>query len=236
MSSSPAQRVIFLACGSFNPPTNLHLRLFELAKDYFRVHLPLSTVLGGVISPVHDGYKKSSLISSEHRLEMSRLAVSRADSWVRVSDWEVKQEDWSRTRHVLDSYTRIAQCPNSESSDWLPDLGSDDQGPITFKLLCGGDLLESFAVPGLWNEEDLTTIVRDYGLVVISREGSNPEKFIYNSDLLTKFQQNIHIVTEWITNDVSSTKIRTAVRRNNSIKYLVPDNVIKYIQDKKLYK
>ena len=48
MSTSPAQRVIFLACGSFNPPTNMHLRLFELAKDHFRERLPLSTVLGKV--------------------------------------------------------------------------------------------------------------------------------------------------------------------------------------------
>ena len=46
MSSSPAQRVIFLACGSFNPPTNMHLRLFELARDHFRDRQPLSTVLG----------------------------------------------------------------------------------------------------------------------------------------------------------------------------------------------
>ena len=84
----------------------------------------------------------------------------------KVSDWEVRQEGWTRTRAVLDSYTKIA---NTESADWLPPLGSESQGPISFKLLCGADLLESFAVPNLWDEEDLTTIVRDYGIVVISR-------------------------------------------------------------------
>ena len=30
--------------------------------------------------------------------------------------------------------------------------------------------------------------VRDYGMVVVSREGTNPEKFIYNSDLLTRYR------------------------------------------------
>ena len=79
----------------------------------------------------------------------------------------MRQEGWTRTRAVLDSYTKIAN--SSEAPDWLPPLGSPSQGPITFKLLCGADLLESFAVPNLWNEDDLTTIVRDYGIVVISR-------------------------------------------------------------------
>ena len=49
---------------------------------------------GGVISPVHDGYQKSSLIPAQHRLAMTKLAVTReagAESWVRVSDWETKQ-------------------------------------------------------------------------------------------------------------------------------------------------
>jgi len=211
----------------------MHLRLFELAKDHFRRHQPLSSVLGGVISPTHDAYNKHkpSLISSTHRLTMARLAASLSPT-VSVSDWEVRQEGWSRTRLVLDEYTQIAR---QGMADWLPALGSPDQGPITFKLLCGADLLESFAVPDLWNIDDLTTIVRDYGIVVISREGSNPEKFIYNSDLLTKYQHNIHIVTEWITNEVSSTKIRTAMRRGDSVKYLVPDSVIDYIQKNQLY-
>ena len=110
-------------------------------------------------------------------------------------------------------------------------------------------------------------------MVVVSREGSNPEKFIYNSDLLTKYRfhmlrvicfiiqmnyrNNIHLVTEWIGNEgdphvqsfysftcvltlpflssVSSTKIRTAVRRGDSVKYLVPDSVAEYIHREKLY-
>jgi len=232
MSASQAQRVIFLACGSFNPPTIMHLRLFELAKDHFRVHQPMSTVLGGVISPTHDAYGKKSLIPSIHRLNMAKLAVSCTPD-VKVSDWEVKQEGWTRTRKVLDHYTEIT---NNSNAEWLPELGHHQQGPVTFKLLCGADLLESFAVPGLWNEEDITTIIRDYGIVVISREGSNPQKFIYNSDLLTQYQHNIHIVTEWIANEVSSTKVRTAVKRGNSIKYLVPEEVIDYISKNDLYK
>lgn len=32
----------------------------------------------------------------------------------------------------------------------------------------------------------LETILGDYGIVVITRSGSNPEKFIYDSDMLTK--------------------------------------------------
>ena len=38
-------------------------------------------------------------------------------------------------------------------------------------------------------------------MVLFFREGSDPERFIYYSDLLTKYQSNIHIVTEWITNE-----------------------------------
>ena len=32
---------------------------------------------------------------------------------------------------------------------------SDNKDVPHVKLLCGGDLLESFAVPGLWKEEDV---------------------------------------------------------------------------------
>merc|ERR1712059_46779 len=192
-----------------------------------------SEVVAGVISPTHDSYKKSSLIPATHRLEMARRATKDSD-WVHVSDWEVRQEGWSRTRLVLDSYSDLVQ--DQKSVAWLPDNLWTGESKVCFKLLCGADLLESFAVPDLWKEDDLTTILRDYGMVVVSREGSNPEKFIYKSDLLTKYRNNIHIVTEWIANDVSSTKVRTAIRRSDSVKYLVPDPVVEYIAANNLYK
>ena len=75
----------------------------------------------------------------------------------------------------------------------------------------------------------IETIARDYGLIVITREGSNPEKYVYDHDVLHKFRSNIHLVVERVPNDISSTRIRRLVRRNESIRFLVPDLTIQYI-------
>lgn len=54
MDTSEKTEVVLLACGSFNPITNMHLRLFELGKDYMNAtgrssnpgNLGLETKLG----------------------------------------------------------------------------------------------------------------------------------------------------------------------------------------------
>eukprot|EP00088_Acartia_fossae_P028150 TRINITY_DN28950_c0_g1_i1.p1 TRINITY_DN28950_c0_g1~~TRINITY_DN28950_c0_g1_i1.p1 ORF type:complete len:244 (+),score=19.13 TRINITY_DN28950_c0_g1_i1:29-733(+) len=233
MAGSKCQRIVLLACGSFNPPTILHLRLFELARDYFRREKPHLKVVGGIISPTHDTYQKKSLINSKHRLAMSFGAILNSD-WIKVSDWEVRQKEWTRTRLAMDNYSRLVNTePNLE---WLPSPGKQEEGPLVMKLLCGADLLGSFSVSGLWQEEDILRIVEEYGIVVITREGSNPQQYIKDSPLLSPHAHNIHIVTEKISNEVSSTKIRDAVRQGDSIKYLVPDPVIEYIQKNNLYR
>lgn len=60
-------------------------------------------MIGGVISPVHDAYGKKELESSTHRLAMLKLALQNHD-WVKLSNWECKQETWSRTKQVLQHY------------------------------------------------------------------------------------------------------------------------------------
>ena len=74
----------------------------ELAKD----HLTGKgiRVLGGIVSPVNDGYQKKSLtVNSSHRVKMVNLALQNYD-FVKCSKWEAEQSQWTRTRAVLDHY------------------------------------------------------------------------------------------------------------------------------------
>lgn len=240
----PPNRIVLLACGSFNPPTNMHLRMFEIARDHLH-RMGTHTVVGGFISPVHDAYAKNDLESATHRKEMVRLAL-RSSNWIKLSEWECNKESWSRTRDVLDYHqnhvNEILQVTMNDNSNfdeeynWSHDnVRNGFLDTVGVKLLCGADLLESFGTPGLWSDADIEEIVGKYGLVVITRSKTNPLEFIYNSDVLTRYMANISIVTEWIGNEVSSTKVRRAIRRNESVKYLIPDPVIDYIQKKGLY-
>lgn len=173
---------------------------------------------------------------------MVKLAVQSSD-WIHLSDWETKQEGWSRTAISLNFHKEALNKVDPVGAfDWVTKIrrkiaeGNETEPiDVKVKLLCGADLLESFSVAGLWKDEDIENIVKNFGLVVITRSDCNPQKFIYESDLLTKLQDNIDIVPEWITNEISSTKIRRALRRNESVKYLVQEPVIDYIKDRGLY-
>jgi len=52
---------------------------------------------------------------------------------------------------------------------------------------------------------------------------------------LQPWKKNIHVIQQLIQNDVSSTKIRLFLRRDMSVRYLIPDPVIGYIYENSLY-
>jgi len=218
------QKILLLACGSFNPITNIHLRMFELARDHLHKG-GRYRVQGGIISPTNDKYKKPGLAPGTHRLQMVQLGAA-SSPWVRGSGWEVEQAEWTVTRNV------ISHMQGEVAGGKVDAVDVDAR----VKLLCGGDLLESFAVPDLWKDEDIEAIVGTFGIVVITRAGSFPQKFIDGHHLLTKHKENIEIVEEWVPNEISATKLRLALSRGESIKYLTPDPVIDYIEKHGLYK
>lgn len=88
----------------------------EIARDHLN-RLGQYLVVGGVISPVHDGYGKKELEASTHRLEMLKLALRTSD-WIKVSDWECNQEAWSKTLQVLQYHQVIIDVTLYSSVLW----------------------------------------------------------------------------------------------------------------------
>lgn len=62
--------------------------------------LGMYQVIGGIISPVNDHYRKQDLVAAHHRVAMARLALQTSD-WVRVDPWESEQLQWTETVKVL---------------------------------------------------------------------------------------------------------------------------------------
>ncbi|KRZ41240.1 Nicotinamide mononucleotide adenylyltransferase 1 [Trichinella pseudospiralis] len=232
--------VMLVSCGSFNPPTFMHLRMFELAKNYLQANTNCYA-FAGMMSPVNCLYKKKDLISGEHRLAMCRQATSSSD-WIFVDPWECEQKQWSRTvvvlrhaRELLKSVKENLETPATYTA--LLNICMKHKEKLMqgnncqIMLLCGADFLESFSVPGLWASEDIEEIVKTFGLVVITRKNSDPFRFVHESDILYRYRKNIHLITEWIPNEISSTAIRRALKRNESVQYLIPEGCVGHQPD-----
>ncbi|XP_040911114.1 uncharacterized protein LOC121193061 [Toxotes jaculatrix] len=228
--------LVLLACGSFNPITNQHMRLFELARDHMH-STGQYQVVGGIVSPVSDGYGKQGLVHAKHRIAMAQLALQ-SSNWVTVDEWESRQPDWTETvvtmryhyGRILKEYEQSAGMHNS-SRNTTPLSTPSPQ----LKLLCGADFLDTFKIPGLWRHEHVEELVGHFGLVCVSRGGLQPERAVHESDTLSRHRQNIFLVREWVRNETSATEVRRALRRGLSVKYLIPDSVIEYIHQHNLY-
>ncbi|XP_072966757.1 nicotinamide/nicotinic acid mononucleotide adenylyltransferase [Typha angustifolia] len=213
--------VVLVSTGSFNPPTYMHLRMFELAKDALKAQGYF--VLGGYMSPVNDAYKKKDLLPAIHRVQLCELAC-RSSSFVMVDPWEARQSSFQRSLTVL---TRI--------QNYLCKNGLIRKESLRVMLLCGSDLLESFSTPGVWIPDQVRIICKDFGVVCIHREGKDIEKLVSSNQILHENKSNIISVDEIVPNEISSTKVRECVRKGLSIKYLTTDEVIDYIKDQQLY-
>ena len=139
---------VLVACGSYSPPTVLHTRIFETARDFFvesKDSLKID-IIGGFVSPVHEAYGKKGLAPMPDRIEMVKRALDSSD-WVSCDEWETKQKDWTRTRLSLDRMHSEVNKGNTSGRD------------IKVMLLCGADILDSMVTPGVWTESDLHVLL-----------------------------------------------------------------------------
>lgn len=223
--------LVIVACGSFSPPTYLHLRMFEMAKDAI-VEKGKYEIIGGYYSPVSDKYQKPGLAPAVHRVRMCELAVDQTSNWLMVDPWEASQAEYQRTAVVLEHFDQeLNQGPIGGIR-----LRNGSRAKVKIVLLAGGDLIESFGSPGVWAPQDLHVILGRFGCLIIERTGSDVWAFLLSHDILYHHRKNVIVVKQLIYNDISSTKVRLFVRRGMSIKYLLPNSVIQYIEDNRLYR
>ncbi|WWD06831.1 nicotinate (nicotinamide) nucleotide adenylyltransferase [Kwoniella europaea PYCC6329] len=225
--------LVIVACGSFSPPTYLHLRMFEMAKDEI-IESQTYEIMAGYYSPVSSYYKKSGLAPANHRVRMCELAVEHTSTWLMVDPWEAGQPEYQRTAIVLDHFDEMLNGGKNGEGGVIMNDGKKRRYKIM--LLAGGDLIESFGEPGVWSEPDLHIILGRFGCLIVERAGSDVWAFLLSHDILYHHRRNVVVIKQLIYNDISSTKVRLFVRRGMSIKYLLPNSVIQYIYDNKLYR
>uniref|UniRef100_V5ES17 Nicotinamide-nucleotide adenylyltransferase n=1 Tax=Kalmanozyma brasiliensis (strain GHG001) TaxID=1365824 RepID=V5ES17_KALBG len=223
--------LVIVACGSFSPPTYLHLRIFEMAKDQI-IESGKYELLAGYYSPVSDYYKKEGLAKATHRVRMCELAVEKTSTWLMVDAWEALQDEYQRTAVVLDHFHEEI---NGQANGGVQ-LSDGSRKNVKIMLLAGGDLIQSMGEPGVWATADLHHILGQYGCLIVERTGADVWSFLLSHDLLWKYRRNLKIVKQTIYNDISSSKVRLFVRRGQSIKYLLPNSVIQYIENQGLYR
>lgn len=159
--------LVLVSCGSFSPPTNLHLRMFEEAADYCEFETNYE-VVGGFFSPVGDAYKKAGLAPAHHRIKMTRIAVQDSSTWIGVDPWEPLHKEYLPTVKVLDHF-------QYELNDVMGGIEtpSGEKKRIHVALLAGADLIQTMSTPGLWAAEDLNRILGHYGAFILERSGTD---------------------------------------------------------------
>lgn len=191
--------------GTFNPIHNGHLILAEQAREYCL----LDEVL---FIPSGNSYMKEqdAIPSGKIRLSMTALAIEDHPGFT-LSAMEVEREGATYTCETVKALKK--QHPE-----------------IQYYFILGADNL--FTVER-WRQAQ--EIFADCILVVAARGEKREDEIVRKAaELKDRYQAQIILLPEKKI-DISSTEIRGKIARGESVKYLIPDKVLSYIQKNQLY-
>lgn len=202
--------------GTFNPIHVAHLRLGEAAREALGLERVLFVPAGD--PPL----KAAGVASAAHRLEMVKLATADNPGF-EVADLELSRAGPSYTVDTLDELRR--RRPEEEL--WFV-LGADAFSELE-SWYRPADLFEraSFAVVARPGFADDPADLLPPALAAELHPG--PRGLVHSSG---------HEVrgVEFAPLGISSSDVRRRIARGASIRYLVPDDVIEYIQKHQLYR
>lgn len=211
--------IILVANGSFSPITVEHIHIMELAKEYLNENYPNLKVVAGLLSPVNDAYRKPELMKSKHRIEMAKLAVANSD-WLSVDSWEAEQEEYKPTVKVLEH---------------MLESNKGKYNNLRIMLVCGADIFDTKGQVRSWSDESLKSLVSsDYGIVMLSRDGSDIEDILRKNPILDNSRDKIIVLKDSETKPISSSLVRKNFKLGLDVSEMVDPKVEQYLKDNEL--
>lgn len=199
--------------GTFDPIHFGHLRTALEVKIFFNLSelrlIPCSR-------PAH---RESPLTSAKNRLDMLSLAVKSSQDLV-IDRRELDRDGYS---YMVDTLKSIKQ----------------EQPSQTLLLFIGTDAFDGLMSWYCWQQ------LFDYAHVIVITRPNYSQKSLNSTVLSSKItdnyqclkqQQQGYLFFQTVTQlDISATAIRLLIYKKRSPRYLLPDNVIEYIEKYQLY-
>ena len=193
-------------------------------------------IFGGTFNPVHNGHiklamdvrkefdidriivmpskipphkKADNLASDNDRLNMCRLAFEELKGF-EVSDYEIKNSSISYTYYTLKYFKETYPLEK-------------------LYFIMGGDMLLSFTK---WHRfEEILSMA---SIIPASREKDQYQELLKEAEKLKRYNSEIYIIkSEPFV--VSSSEIREYVKNNKEISCYLPNKVVQYISENKIY-
>ena len=79
-------------------------------------------------------------------------------------------------------------------------------------------------------------LLKKYIILVIERDKDNINEIIDNDEVLQFYKANIMKLKEGIKSNYNSTYVRNQIKNKKNVRYLMPDEIYKYIKNNNLYK
>lgn len=192
--------------GTFDPIHLGHL----ITAEYIREHFGLDEVLFiPVGDPPHK--KERSVTAAPHRLAMTGLAIG-SNPYFTLSDMEVDRQGYT---YAVDTLKELKSI-----------YGQDTR----FFYIIGADV-----ALGLLTWKDYREVMASCSFIAVVRPGFRREDLEEQAEMLRRDYSASITLLDAPQIEISSTKIRERLLKGKSIRYLVPEGVLEYIEDNRLY-
>lgn len=180
---------------------------FSLAEQLLNSEENIEKV---IFIPVSSKYNKDGLIEDKHRFNMLNL-VCKTHPKFEVSDIEFNMAKQPYTFETLQAVQKI-----------YPDF--------EIRLIIGTDNLKEF---NTWYE--YKKLLTQFKVYVLARAEDNINEIIAQDVSISNYASSFIKTSISVRTNLNSTFVRNEIKNGNSVKFLLPDEIIDYIRNNNLY-